>query len=274
MGWRAGAPRAIVSYILFPSASSPQNAGMKRAACRLVAWIFFAALPWGGAPAHAETYCTWVDAEGTTHYATRCPREVDGRRVDVNAPSASREVTEAADEDNGETAPGDDAERAPRTAGDLEAAARRAAQQREQAACGEALRVLDELSTALPVYRDAAGEVHAEETLHHWWYGGSRTYLDGPQRRAAFAEAREEAARLCGPRVDEARPPVATFTRAPLPRDVIQWLAEPTTSPVPVGALCGYASRLARDLRRERPANPTDDMRRLDEAWLGRCAGR
>ena len=257
---------------------------MKLVARIIVASIACVALPWAATPARGETFCKWVDAEGTTHYATRCPRQIEGRLVDVDAPPGMPPPTaEAGEEGVGEEAqdgdrPGeaadDGAGRTPRTAEDLEAAARRAAQERGDRACAEALRGLDELSTALPVYRDDAGAVHADETLHHWWYRGPRTYLDGPERRVAFAEAQEEAARLCGPRLDAPRPGVAIFTRAPLPRDVIAWLEQPATSPVPAEALCVYADRLARNLRRDRPTDPTDDMRRLDEALTDRCAGR
>jgi hypothetical protein len=231
------------------------------------------ALTWAPAPVCAETFCKWVDADGVTHYAARCPRDIDGRMLDVDAPPDWRDDEEpgaAETEAPSEAGPG----REPRTAEDLDAAAREAARKRADDACAEALRQLDELSTALPVYRDDDGAVHADETLHHWWYRGPRTYLDGPERRAVFARVQAEAARLCGQRIDGERPPVPLFTRAPLPRDVIPWLEQPATAPAPPAQLCPYATRLARNLRRDRPTDPTDDMRRLDEALLEGCPGR
>ena len=190
------------------------------------------------APAHAETYCKWVDENGVTHYAPECPRSIDGSIVDVDAlvgwPDDDETPTDDADDN--------DAPRPARTQAELEAAALRAAQSRADDACRDALRRLDELSTALPVYRDDEGGVHADETLHHWWYRGARTYVEGPERRALFAETQAEAGRLCGPRIDAERPRVPVFTRAPLPRDVILWLEDSAASPVSLAELCPYAT--------------------------------
>jgi len=213
--------------------------------------------------------CKWVDEEGVTHFAEKCPEGIEGVVIGIEAPPP-RERVEAAEARARQGAESRAARRELEQR-EKEQAAREKSLRAEESgsreqACVEAFRARQTLSAQGPVYMDEQGRVHPDKSLHHYYYHGERNYLSDPQRQAEMQRV-SDLLENCDQTVSAARLVVRTYARPPGMNEIMNLMQY-----IKHGGLfeskedlCGYAEYVLDDLRKSKTGIPDTPMRELDE---------
>ncbi|NIP17602.1 MAG: DUF4124 domain-containing protein [Xanthomonadales bacterium] len=236
-------------------------------------FLILALLPGAAGPALAEI-CKWTDGQGVIHFAERCPENVQGTEVTTDAGPSSEQVADAirrseelreTRSEHGDERTREDAERT---------AAARAARSGRQAlaqACDDAYRDLSILELALPVYRDEGRELHYNQSLHHHWYEGNRTYLDDAARYAEAERTVEFIGENCGA-VRRRGEYIHLFRDAPSLTETLGLLNLVGIAATPPAAqVCAFARRTYTEMQGMSSGLPSDDMRELGALLTARC---
>jgi len=142
----------------------------------------------------SEAVCKWTDANGTVHYAEKCPGDADASPVDIEPPP-SRERIESSQKQSVEmrqTSQIHDSQRAQEKHNQSaeNQATRNMTTAMLQQCAGSRWQLLT-LREKRPVYMDENGNIYSNQSSHNTWYQGSRLYLDDA-RRAAEIERFEQ----------------------------------------------------------------------------------
>jgi len=229
------------------------------------------AITWSISPADM---CKWVDENGVVHYAETCPEGIEGASVKTQPGPSPAEVAAAQERSQAMQQQRAAARESDQAAQQARADQAQSRQGREElaAVCEHSFREVDLLKFDMPVYRDSGGRLHHQESLHHHFYDGPRSYIDDEDRAAELAALEAQIAREC----DNVRPArssyVYRFIGKPNAVETLR-LLEDMNLPggPPMEEACTYARLTAQDLRKEKPGIPSDDQRELDRLLNEHC---
>ena len=200
--------------------------------------------------------CKWVDQDGVVHYAETCPEEVDATAVKIQPPPTQEKVEETS-------------KRSEKIRKDMQISRDLRIQEREQQTlekqtyeekadtvnreCAEARWNLGILGKQLPVYFDDEHVLHFNRSLHDYWYGGPRTYLDEPQRQAEIAHYSAVESKTC------------TATEADIRARIMDYQERSRKD------LCRHLRNKLENMRKQNTGIPSDEMRELANLIENRC---
>jgi hypothetical protein len=219
--------------------------------------------------------CKWIDAEGTVHYAERCPEGVEGVTVKTEPPPSRKQIDDA----GRRSAQALQQREARRMALESEKSSEILAKQAEHglrhdtaAACETAFRTRELLGIDLPVYRDDQGRLHHRESLHHHWYEGDRSWLENGERTRLLQQVQQKISADCSG-IDPSKVSyIYRFRDRPNLNEMLELLDEMQLPDGPEASeICPYARLMSNDLKTLHSGIPSSDERALALRVSERC---